>query len=145
MLRTPDHRKGQPRMEHAALIYTMVIMSAADSDMTDKELFTIGDIIRTLPAFEDFDQELLPRTAEDCAELLAEGNGLDTVIGFIYQNLPDNLRETAYVLACEIAASDGHLQPEELRLLEMLRHRLKIGRLPAAAIERCVRARCQRV
>ena len=79
-------------MEHAALIYTMVIMSAADSDMTDKELFAIGDIIRTLPAFEDFDQELLPRTAEDCAELLSEGNGLDTVIGFIDQNLPDNLR-----------------------------------------------------
>ena len=108
-------------MEHAALIYTMVIMSAADSDMTDKELFTIGDIIQTIPAFEDFDAELLPRTAEDCAGLLGEENGLDTVIGFIDQNLPDNLRETAYVLACEIAASDGHLQPEELRLLEMLR------------------------
>ena len=140
-------------MEHAALIYTMVIMSAADSDMftigdiiqtTDKELFTIGDIIQTIPAFEDFDAELLPRTAEDCAGLLGEENGLDTVIGFIDQNLPDNLRETAYVLACEIAASDGHLQPEELRLLEMLRHSLKIGRLPAAAIERCVRARYQR-
>ena len=79
-------------MEHVALIYTMVIMSAADSDMTDKELFTIGDIIRTLPAFEDFDQELLPRTAEDCAELLAEGNGLDTVIGF---DRPESARQSS--------------------------------------------------
>ena len=119
-------------------------MSAADNDMTDKELFTIGDIIRTLPAFEDLDSELLPRTAEDCASLLSEENGLDTVIEFIDQNLPDNLRETAYVLACEIATSDGRLEPEELRLLEMLRHSLKIGRLPAAEIERCVRARYQR-
>ena len=55
MLPTHLRKNGPPPMEHAALIYTMVIMSAADSDMTDKELFTIGDIIQTIPAFEDFD------------------------------------------------------------------------------------------
>jgi tellurite resistance protein len=131
-------------MEHAALIYTMVLMSAADSDMTDRELFTIGEIIRTLPAFEEFDPEMLPRTAEDCASLLAEKDGLDTVIGFIDTNLPETLRETAYALACEIAAVDGHIEQEELRLLEMIRHRLKIDRLHAAAIERGVAARYKR-
>ena len=55
-------------MEHAALIYTMVIMSAADSDMTDKELFTIGDIIQTIPAFEDFDPERLCVPLEETGE-----------------------------------------------------------------------------
>ena len=33
-------------MEHTALIYVMVLMSAADSDMTDRELFTMGEIVR---------------------------------------------------------------------------------------------------
>ena len=47
-------------MQHTALIYTMVIVSAADSEMTDRELFIIGDIVKTLPVFENFDPELLP-------------------------------------------------------------------------------------
>ena len=32
-----------------ALIYTMVLVSASDSDMTDAELGMIGDIVRHLP------------------------------------------------------------------------------------------------
>ena len=35
------------KQEHQALIYVMVLMSAADNDMTDKELFTIGEIVKT--------------------------------------------------------------------------------------------------
>lgn len=131
-------------MQHTALIYTMVIMSAADSDMTDKELFVIGDLVRTMPVFEGFDPEQLPSVAEACAEILAQDNGVETVLGLIADSLPDRLCETAYALACDIAAADGVVQQEELRLLEMMRHRLKVGRLPAAAIERGARARYQR-
>jgi len=40
-----------------------------------------------------------------------------------------------------VAAADGKASQEELRLLEMIRDRLDIGRLPAAAIERAARAR----
>ena len=52
-------------MEHTALIYVMVLMSAADSNMTDRELFTIGEIVRTLPIFRDYNADLLPKAAED--------------------------------------------------------------------------------
>ena len=38
-------------------------------------------------------------------------------------------------------AADGLATQEELRLLELLRHRLDVGRLEAAAIERGARAR----
>jgi tellurite resistance protein len=55
--------------------------------------------------------------------------------------LPAKLVETAYALACDIAAADGFASQEELRLLEMLRHELAVGRLEAAAIERGTRAR----
>ena len=130
---------------HTALIYTMVLISAADSDMTDRELFTIGEIVRTLPVFRDYDPEILPKAAEDCAEILGQEDGLEAVLGLIVEALPEKLRETAYALACDVAAADVMVRQEELRLLEFIRHHLAVGRLPAAAIERGARARHMRL
>lgn len=126
---------------HTALIYTMVLVSAADGEMTDAELTVIGEIILTLPVFKDYDPEKLTQAAEDCAELLAVDDGLETVLDMISQALPERLRETAYVLACDVAAADLAADQEELRLLEMLRNHLKIQRLVTVAIERAARAR----
>ena len=128
-------------MEHTALIYVMVLMSAADSDMTDRELYTMGELVRTLPVFRDYNIDLLPQAAEACAEILSQDNGLDAVIDVVNDSLPSNLRETAYAMACDIAAVDGRLKQEEIKLLEFLRHKLDIDRLTAAAIERGSRAR----
>ena len=132
-------------MQHTALIYTMVLMSAADSDMTDRELLLMGDIVRTMPAFETFDEKLLPEIAENCAEILGQENGMDTDIGIVADSLPERLCMTAYALACDVAAADGSVQQEELRLLEMIRHSLNVDRLHAAAIETGAAARNQKV
>jgi hypothetical protein len=51
------------------------------------------------------------------------------------------LRETAYALACDVAAADGKPGETELQMLELIRHRLHIDRLVAAAIERAAQAR----
>lgn len=127
--------------QNAALIYTMVLVSAADSDMTDAELATIGDIVRHLPIFAKFDNEKLPETASVCADLLAGENGLEHTIDVIRDALTEPLRETAYALACDVVAVDARVTQEELRVLELLRHRLDIDRLVAAGIERGARAR----
>ena len=129
---------------HAALIYTMVLVSAADRDMTDAELRQMGEIISGLPVFRDYNRELLPETALSCAEMLDDEAGLERALAVIHASLPERLRETAYVLACDVAAADERVSPEEMRLLEMLRHRLSIDRLIAAAIERAARARFAR-
>jgi tellurite resistance protein len=126
---------------HAALIYTMVLVSAADREMSDDELEHIGNVVSHWPVFHDFDRDKLSTYAQDCAELLRGDNGLDTAIETIRAALPAKLVETAYALACDIAAADGVASQEELRLLEMLRHELAVGRLEAAAIERGTRAR----
>ncbi len=125
----------------AALIYTMVIVSAADNDMTDSELAAIGEIVRHLPIFEEYDPNMLPETARSCADVLGEDDGLETVFGIIKESIPDTLRETAYALAIEVAAADGDASQEELHLLELIRHTLEIDRLIAAGIERGARAR----
>jgi tellurite resistance protein len=126
---------------HAALIYTMVLVAAADRDMTDAELASIGDMVMHLPVFRKFDREHLVKISADCAKLLQKDQGLEQVFDHIKAALPRHLRETAYALACDVAAADGRATQEELRLLELLRHRLEVGRLAAAAIERGARAR----
>ncbi len=130
---------------HAALIYTMVMVSAADRDMTDRELRAIGDLVSQLPIFRDYDPKLLPATAASCAELLGADNGLETAIDLIRDSLPAELHETAYALACDVAAADEKASQEELRLLEIIRHGLSLDRLIAAAIERGARARHRRL
>ncbi len=126
---------------HTALIYIMVIVSAADNEMTDRELFILGDMVRVLPVFRDYDEEKLVQASEQCAEILSVDGGLEAVLGLAKQALPVSLRDTAYAIACEIAAADGDPVQEELRLLEMIRHEFEIDRLTAAAIERGVAAR----
>jgi tellurite resistance protein len=128
---------------HSALIYTMVLVSAADRNMTDSELKSMGEIVRYLPVFRDYDPDSLPKTAKACAELLGDDQGLDKALEIIVDSVPERLRETAYAIACDVAAADGKATQEELRLLEMLRHRLQVGRRAAAAIERGARARHQ--
>lgn len=126
---------------HAALIYTMVMVAAADGNMTDAELRRIGEIVGSLPVFEDYNRALLPQTSAACAELLDQDDGLDQALDLIEAALPAKLCETAYALACDVAAADGRVKDEEMRMLEIIRHRLKLDRLIAAAIERGARAR----
>lgn len=133
--------KAQIVSHHTALIYTMVLVSAADANMTDAELAVIGEIVRTLPVFKDYETNLLTTAAADCASLLAADGGFDTVLGVITGSLPEKLRETAYALACDVAAADLHAGEEELRVLELLGDHLELDRLAAAAIERATRAR----
>lgn len=128
-----------------ALIYTMVLASAVDTDVKDVELRTMGDIVRGLPAFEDFAETDLPRAVESCMQLVSSGeHGMEEAIAVIRASLPVHLRETAYALALDVVAADGKADQSELRLLEVLRHRLDIERLVAAGIERGARARWTR-
>jgi len=124
-----------------ALLYTMVMMSAADSEMSDPEISRIGEIVRQLPVFKGFDADQMADVAQECAGVLAQDDGLDKALAQIRDALPDHLRETAYLVACDIAIADQKAEQEELRLLEMLRDTLDLDRLNAAAIERATRAR----
>ena len=132
------HKELDP---HSALIHTMVLVSAAEGRMSDGELQTMGRLVRDLPVFRDFDPERIVEVGNACAELLTREDGLDVALRQIHAALPAPLRETAYALACDVAAADSTVTQEEARLLDLLRYELKIGKLVAAAIERGARAR----
>ncbi len=126
---------------HAALIYVMVVVSASDGNMSERELRTIGDIVRTLPVFRGFDETRLPAVARECAAILEEQDGLDAVFGLVRGALPEHLRETAYWLALEVALSDSGVRLEEVRILELIRRNLGLDHLVAAALDRAALAR----
>ena len=120
---------------HEALIYVMITMSAADRQISDRELDRITQIVRQLPVFMGYDVDKLAKTAEQCGELLSDEEGLDEMLETIANALPKKLYETAYALAVEVAAADLKVPDEEIRLLELLRDALR----PRQTCNRCHR------
>jgi tellurite resistance protein len=126
-----------------ALVAVMVGVSASDANPTARELMSIQRMIDTLPVFVGYDRDRLQVVGRTVFDLFTEEDGLDALFGLVRDALPPSLRETAYALACDVAAVDGEATQEELRVLELMRHRLNIDRLIAAGIERGARARFQ--
>lgn len=126
-----------------ALIYTMVTMSGVEGRINSIELAEIGHIVKHLPIFRHFDEARLTTVAQEVAEILGEKEGLNAVLGLVKEALSPKLRETAYALAVEVAASDLAVGKEELRFLAILRDTLELDKLVTAALERSAIARYQ--
>ncbi|TVP69762.1 MAG: 2-dehydro-3-deoxyphosphooctonate aldolase [Rhodobacteraceae bacterium] len=124
-----------------SLIALMIAVSAADLELRTAELVAIQNLVNHLPVFGEYDADRIKMVAQTVFDLFEEEDGLDALFGLVRNSLPARLSETAYALACDIAAADGRLDQSELRLLEEIRHELQIDRLHAAAIERGARAR----
>lgn len=128
-----------------ALVAVMVGVSASDSNPTTSELLSIHRMIESLPVFESYDLDRLAIVGRTVFDLFTEEDGLDALFGLVREALPPSLRETAYALACDVAAADGHAFQAELRFLQELRHEMNVDRLHAAAIERGSSARHRRL
>lgn len=126
-----------------SLVALMIAVSASDENIRTSELVTIQRIMNHLPVFGEYDQDRITTISQTVFDLFEEEDGLDALFGLVKDNLPEKLYETAYALACDVAAADGRLQETELRLLEEIRYELNIDRLHGAAIERGARARHQ--
>jgi tellurite resistance protein len=126
---------------HEALVCTMVLLAAADNGISDREIGVMAGLVQTLPVFEDFSAERLRVATEAAVALLEEEDGLDHATRLIHEALPPRLRETAYVLACEVVAAEANASQPVLRMLEMVKAELGLDPLVSAAIERSTRAR----
>ena len=128
-----------------ALVAVMIAISASDSNIRTAELVSIERIVDHMPVFGDYDKDRLRQVSTAVFDLFEVEDGLDALFGLVRETLPDKLYETAYALACDVAAADGLLGESELRFLAEIRYELRIDRLHAAAIERGARARHQTV
>ena len=132
-----------PLSSQDCLVAVMIAISASDENIRTAELITIQSIVNHLPIFSDYDVDRIKTVAAMVLDLLSEVDGLDALFGLIRDNLPSNLNETAYVMACDVAAADGKLKQEELRMLQEIRYELNLDSLHGAAIEMAARARFQ--
>lgn len=123
------------------LVALMIAVSASDEDIRTAELVKINAAVNILPVFADYDTDRMQQVSQTVFDLFEQEDGLDALFGLVRDSLPERLHETAYALACDVAAADGHLGETELRLLEEIRYELNLDRLHAAAIERGARAR----
>ena len=130
-----------PLTPQDCLVAVMIAVAASDEDMRTAELVKIESTVNNLPIFAAYDLDRLRVMSQTVFDLFSVEDGLDALFGLIRDNLPEQLYETAYALACDVAAADGSLNDRELRLLEEIRYELNIDRLHAAAIERGARAR----
>jgi tellurite resistance protein len=126
-----------------ALVCAMVLMAASDRNMTDAEVGMMSRLVQELPVFSDFHPAGIASVTETCLRLLGREDGLDRAMTLISDALPTRLRETAYLLACEVAAADGEASQGELQFLQDFRIALDLDRLIAGAIERAAKARYQ--
>ena len=123
------------------LIWTMVLASAADRDLSPAEVDTMRDLVEHLPVFKGFKVDRLPTVTEACAAALVADGGLDKVTGFIGQTVPKRFGETAYALACDLIASEGQVRDTEIGVLDLLAELFDIDSLTCAALETAARAR----
>lgn len=124
-----------------ALIYIMVTTSAADEAISDNEFKALSEIVSHFPVFQGFDMERLDALAAECCVYLENPDGIERILDVTEAALPPKLRETAYALAVEIAASDLDIRQEELLFLQLVRDRFELEDLTVAAIERSARIR----
>ena len=124
-----------------ALVALMIAVSISDENIRTSELVTIERIVNHLPVFAEYDADRLSVVSQIVFDLFEEEDGLDALFGLITDALPEQLYETGYALACDVAAADGLLQQTELQMLMEVRYQFNIDRLHAAAIERGARAR----
>lgn len=132
---------SHPMTAQDCLVALMIAVSASDENVRTAELVKIDSAVNMLPIFANYDTDRVRTMSSIVFDLFEQEDGLDALFGLMRDNLPERLFETAYALACDVAAADGTLQETELRLLEEVRYELNIDRLHAAAIERGSRAR----
>lgn len=124
-----------------ALVAVMVAVSVSDEDIRTVELLAIERMVNHMPVFANYSIDNISTVASTVYALFEEEDGLEALFGLVRDALPVKFFETAYALACDVAAADGTLREAELRMLEEIRFELNIDRLHAAAIERGARAR----
>ena len=124
-----------------ALVAIMVAMSVSDENIRTAELLSMQEQVNHLPVFAGYDTDRMKTVSQTVFELFEDEDGIDALFGLIKDALPERLYETAYALACDVAAADGMLRQTELQFLMEIRYQFDIDRLHAAAIERGARAR----
>jgi len=100
--------------------------SAADGVMDDSEMKNISAYLTQMKMFHGYSERETRDIFEKLFKVL-EKEGIGGLVAIAKSSLPDDLRETAFTCAVDIALADGVIEENENALLQELQHVLDIS------------------
>jgi len=95
-----------PMSPQDALIAVTFVTAISDDLMSEKEYREITATVNLLPVFKDYDTDRIDGIIDTVQAFMEEDDGVESLVGLVKSALPDHLYETAYALACDVAAAD---------------------------------------
>ncbi len=100
--------------------------SAADGVIDDSETKNISAYLTQMKMFDEYSERGIRDIFEKLFKVL-EKEGIGGLVAIAKSSLPDDLRETAFTCAVDIAIADGVIEENENALLQELQHVLDIS------------------
>ena len=94
-----------PMSPQDALIAVTFVTAISDDLMSEKEYREITATVNLLPVFKGYDTDRIDGIIDTVQAILEEDDGVESLVGLVKSALPDHLHETAYALACDVAAA----------------------------------------
>ena len=115
-----------PLTKQESMVAVMLAIAAADGHISDEEIEDLIARLRRLRLFSGLTDDQLIAATNRPFDLLRKG-GPDELIRAASPSLPQQLRESAFAIAVDLAFSDGSVADEEKQLIEKLQHELGIS------------------
>jgi tellurite resistance protein len=110
-------------------------MSAVDGNLDEAELDCVGTYIGRMRIFKDYNNEKIAGMFTKLLDIL-DSNGVADLVKAAKLKLPNELRETVFACAVDVAFADGVLVDTEKQLLKELYKFLEISEKTASMIIR---------
>lgn len=98
---------------------------AADGDVAEEEIASLGAILTRMNLYKGWTSRDFDRTFRRVGVDLKK-NGLDATVPKLADALPMELRESAFLNACDLVLADGVVRQEESRYVDQLQFHLGI-------------------
>ncbi|MCB1784051.1 MAG: TerB family tellurite resistance protein [Alphaproteobacteria bacterium] len=125
-------RAGDANLFTIGLIRCMIAISIADNVLEEKEISEISRIYKHLTKSEISDA-LIRKTAE---EMMAEGVDVEYELSTLEGALNKESKHKLIVASLYILAADGHMDEDEVAMLEFIREGLKLSRREVEGIKK---------
>ncbi len=109
-----------------AFLAIALATSAADGQIVESEAKGIFAYLLQMRIFEGYNERQMSDLLKKLVTIL-NNEGVGGLVAIAKSSLPDELRETAFVCATDIALADGVIEDNEKKLLEELQQVLGIS------------------
>jgi tellurite resistance protein len=121
-----DDRSSGSLSKHEAFAGILLAASASDGEIADEELDSLCTTICRMRMFSSWSVD---RTVEMMRRLLGMivDDGVDAVLQRCARSLPEELRKTVFINACDLIMADGVVEEEEKQYVNRLYKALGIS------------------